>query len=273
MKDAYKQLQPGTMLHVDELMNERRTNEELRSNGFYTPDGEVYFLYGVNKTPILAMTREARNPVLKNIDDAFEQLTTKGNYGVQGKDFTKAITDAVLVFLPNLRLSKHDAEFQYLPFGTTPAKYSKLNDEERKFAERVYGQGDDFVKNMKMLKEAGIGETRIWVLNPDYVRKHAAEGAIARASWLDNFYYGSQFNAGDRDISNDGRVRGVRREVVAEGGAQKNKGPYRTAAKNGFVTHYDAILADPEGAVKAMNDKTAAGLSRLLSSYLSTRGQ
>ncbi|MBS3121014.1 hypothetical protein J4420_04825 [Candidatus Woesearchaeota archaeon] len=36
LRDGYKQLQPGTMLHVDELMNERQTNAELRTQWFYT---------------------------------------------------------------------------------------------------------------------------------------------------------------------------------------------------------------------------------------------
>ena len=75
----------------------------------------------------------------------------------------------------------------------------------------MYGQGDDFAKNMKMLKEAGIKETKIYVLNPDYVRKHAAKGQFARASWLGNFYIGSRFSASGRGISGDNRVCGVRR--------------------------------------------------------------
>ena len=277
LRDGYKQLEAGTMLHVDEFMNERRDNHELRSQWFYTADGEMYFLDGVKKTPNLAMTREAHNPVLKNIDSAFYQLTQEHNYHVLQPDFEQALAviDTVLIALPTLRLSKHDAEFSYLPIATTPSKYNKLNKEERKFAERVYGQGDDFTKNMKMLKEEGkISETRIWVLNPDYVQKHAAEGAIARASWLDLFDGSSHFNAYGRSINLHVRVRGVRRgSEASEGCGARNLGPYRTPAPNGFKTHYDALLADSEGAVKALDDKTAAGLSRLLSSYLSTRGQ
>jgi len=197
LKDGYNQLQPGTMLHVDELMNERRTNEELRNQYFYTADGEVYLLHGARKTPTLAITREAYNPVLRNIDDAFEQLTKKHNYRVGKADMQQALTapDTVLIALPKLRLSEHDSEFQYVAFGTTPAKYNKLNDEERSLAGRVYGQGDDFAKNMKMLKDAGINDTRIWLLNPDYVQKHAAEGAIARASRLVEFDDDSRFFA------------------------------------------------------------------------------
>ena len=39
LKDAYKSAVPGTLRHVDELMNERRTNEALRTQCFYTADG------------------------------------------------------------------------------------------------------------------------------------------------------------------------------------------------------------------------------------------
>ncbi|MEK6863152.1 MAG: hypothetical protein AABW53_00430 [Nanoarchaeota archaeon] len=212
LRDAYRQLQPGTMLHADELMNERRDNPELRDQWFYTADGEVYFLKGKNKTPTLAMTREAHNPVLQNIDVAFEQLINEHNYPVSQADFKQALaaSDTTLIALPKLRLSIVNQEYGYLPIGNTPAEYKKLNAEERKFAERVFGQGRDFVQNMEMLKVADISETRIYVLNPDYVRQHAEKGAVARASWLDNFNYYSDFYANDRSISNHDRVRGVR---------------------------------------------------------------
>ncbi|MEK6809146.1 MAG: hypothetical protein AABY40_00570 [Nanoarchaeota archaeon] len=276
LKDAYRQLQPGTMLHVDQLMNERRENNELRGQWFYTADGEVYFLDGAtSKIPTLAITREAHNPVLQNIDDAVEQLTQKNNYSVLAQDAEQALAapETVLIALPSLRLSGDNAEWRYLAIDTTPAKYDKLNDQERKFAERVYGQGADFVQNMKMLKDADISETRIWVLNPGYVRKHAVEGAVGRASWLNEFYNDSDFNADDRDIDSHGSVCGVRRGVIAEGDAQKNQGPYRTAAPNVFKGYYDDILAHPNRAVKALDDKTAAGLASILQQYLATRGQ
>ena len=264
LKDGYNQLQPGTMLHVDQLMNERRTNEELRTQWFYTADGEVYLLDGARKTPTLAMTREAYNPVLRNIDAAFEELTQKQNYRPTQADVQQALAapDTLLVALPNLRLNKHDAEFSYLTLGTTPAKYNKLNDEERKFTERVYGQGNDFVLNMKMLKDAGISETRIWLLNPEYVQKHAEKGAIARASWLGDFSSNSQFGASDRSIGGRGRVRGVRRGVVAEGGAQKNKGPYR---ENAFVgPSFDEILEYSASYVpEVVREQYEAGLRKL----------
>ncbi|MEK6904926.1 MAG: hypothetical protein AABX24_00845 [Nanoarchaeota archaeon] len=235
LRDAYKQLQLGTMLHVDQLMNERRHNANLRGQCFYTADGEIYFLDDVNKTPTLAITREAQNPVLQNIDDALDQLTNNGNYLPSQADVQQALVapDTVLITLPSLCLSGKDKEWRYLEIGTTPAKYNQLNGEQRKFAERVYGQGDDFVHNMKRLNSADISNTRIYVLNPDYVRQHAEAGAIARASWLNFFYVDSLFYSDERYFNYHDRVRGVRRgasvsEQEAPGGrdAQKTT-PYR----------------------------------------------
>ena len=37
--------------------------------------------------------------------------------------------------------------------------------------------------------------------------------------------------------------------------------------------HYDALFADPESAVKALDDKKAADLAGILQTYLATRGQ
>ena len=213
LRDAYQKLQPGTILHVDQLINKLHANGELRNQCFYPADGEIYFLDGAG-TPTLAMTREAHNPVLNNIDYAFEQLKKKKNYRLRRADVQQALAapDTVLIALQKLRLLKYpDSEIGYLALETAPAKYNKLNEEERKFAERVYGQRDDFVQNMRMLEDADINETRIWVLNPDYVRKHAAEGMIARASWLLSFDHISQFNAGVRSFVDHFRVRGVRK--------------------------------------------------------------
>src|SRR3989344_8260055 len=106
LRDAYKQLQPGTMLHVDQLMNERRTNTDLRNQGFYTADGEVYYLDGAGN-PTLAMTREAHNPVLQHIDDAFDQLTKNQNYRPSQEEVQQALAapETSLITLSRLRLS------------------------------------------------------------------------------------------------------------------------------------------------------------------------
>ena len=203
LREVYKKIVPGTMLHVDQLMNERRTNKELCSQSFYTADGVIYFLNGARKVPVLVMTREVHNPLLKKNNGDFAQFAVKENYPVLQSDFEQAliVPDTVLITLPNLRLRKNKTEWCYLAIGTTSAEYTRLNSEERKLAERVYGQGKDFTQNMKMFKDSKISETRIYVLNPAYVRKHARDGAIARIPWLNSFNGNSFFSASDRDIS------------------------------------------------------------------------
>src|SRR3989344_3908158 len=140
--EAYKKRIPVTMLHVDELISLRVSDFysdsssffpdcSLRPQDFYTADGMFYFLAGESKTPTLVITREAHNPVLLNIDDAFKQLTTgNSNYHPRPKDVNKALAapDTVLIPLPTLRLTKGDSDCSSLVIGTTPVKYNKLND-------------------------------------------------------------------------------------------------------------------------------------------------
>jgi len=236
LRDAYKQAQPGTILCVDQLMNERRSNPDLRNNWFYTADGNVYTPDGNT----LLITREAANPILRNIDDAYTQLVQAGNFKVSTADL-QAVRDApdtVAVLLRELKLSGDNNEWRYLAIDTK--KYDKkLNPEARKLAERVFGQGTDFTANMKMLRDAGITETRIYVLNPNYVTENAKGQAIGRASWLNDFSGSSDFSASDGDVSINGRLRGVRREAsVSEPSA-----PLGADAQKVIVPTLDQVLA------------------------------
>ena len=202
---AYKRLKQGTFQHVDELMNARSLNRlrnaqgfrpELEQEEFYTADGMVYLLS--DNLPMLVITRELHNPVLKNLDDAFNQLWNKKYYSVSEEDAQSAIhaEDSHSFDLNSLRLEKNDDRLRFskylvLKIGTHPKKYKKLNREERRLAERVYGSGNDFVENMKMLNEAKIKVTKICVLNPEYIKQHASERAIGYGSKLSSFKYSS----------------------------------------------------------------------------------
>ncbi len=214
LRDAYKQAVPGTVLCVDQLMKERITNPELRSTWFYPADGAVYSMdEGI---PTLRITREATNPVLKNIDAAFDQLMSKGNYFVSPEDFAavKSAADTVTIDLTKLRLKKYNDEYNHLAVNTSKL-LSKYNAEEQKLLERVFGVGDDYTKVMEMLRTSPqiIKETKVFVLNSKYVKANAETNPIGRASWLDYFNLDSYFLADDRDINYNNRVRGGRREV------------------------------------------------------------
>ena len=188
--DAYQHCVPGTMLCVDQLMTERRTNPDLRDLWFYTADGAVY---SVDKgKPTLRITREAVNPVLKNIEAAFTQLTKKHNYRVTPADFMAVQTapDTVTIDLSALRLSGNEKEWQYLTLDTKKGR-QKLNEEESKLATRC----GYIPENLQMLAEARIYETRIYILSPDYVQEEAQDAPLGRASWLGDFGDDSNFSA------------------------------------------------------------------------------
>ena len=215
LRGAYNLAVPGTVLHVDELMNERRTNDALLSQWFYPADGIIYRMNDKG-TPELGITREPENLVLRHLNDetnnSFDQLMQTGNYRADPAEVQQvmAAESTVIIDLTKLRLLRNESEYHHVEVSTT--KYDKLNPEERKLAERVYGQGNDFTAIMNMLKDAGIGQTRIHVLSPDYVRKEAAQGLLGRASWLGNFDYFSDFGADDRHFDYGYCVRGVRKK-------------------------------------------------------------
>jgi len=214
LRDAYKQAVPGTVLCVDQLTKERITNSELRSNRFYTADGEVYSMD--NGTPTLRITRETVNPVLKNIDTAFDQLVSNGNYLVPSAEFeaVKSAADTVVVDLTKLRLQGSKTEWRYLAVDTSKA-LGKYNAEEQKLLERVFGAGTDYTATMEMLRTSPqrIKEAKFFVLNPKYVKDNAETDPIGRASWLDNFDGDSDFLAVVRFIGDNIRLRGVYREA------------------------------------------------------------
>ncbi len=213
LRDAYKQAVPGTVLCVDQLMKERITNPELRNNLFYTADGEVYSMDG--KTPTLRITREASNPILKNINVAFDQLMRKWNYFVPFAEFeaVKAAPDTVVIDLNQLKLQDDDSEWRYLAVDTS-RPLGKYNAEEQKLLERVFGVGDDYTRVMEMLRTSRlrIRQTRVYVLNPWYVTMKGAN-IIGRASWLGCFLNYSYFDASSRNFNSSTsfseHVRGI----------------------------------------------------------------
>ena len=216
LAEAYKLLQPGSILHADELMKERRLHPitldgDLRHQCFYTADGLLYFMDG--QAPKLAITRGSSNPLFQDstIDEYCRQLLQNNNYRPTPKETSRALRaeNTVVIDLTKLRLEEFDEECSYLTIDTR--KYKKLKPEEQKLAERVYGKGQDFGLTMEMLAKADIRETEVCVLNSDYVRTHAQESALGRASWMHDFNLYSRFDASGHGVDGHGVLRGVRR--------------------------------------------------------------
>lgn len=218
---AYKQLEQGTFQHADQLTTERGSNQRLKDQWFYTADGEIYTVQ--KKGCIWAITREPQNLVLQDIAEAYRQLTDQGNY-FPDTNAARASLDhenTVVVDLNGLELVKGNDVSGY--FVVDPKQTKKLNSEQRRAAQRIFGPDEDtFGLNMDMFAE-DRKIPYIFVLRPDYVQRTLKSNGrefLGRASWLDYFYY--YFDANDRGVSIHSALRGVRR-VIAEGDAPENE--------------------------------------------------
>lgn len=287
------QLEPGTFRHVDELMNERRTaagaeQQELRNNWFYAADGHGYFATATDVE--WAITRESDNLVLRHLlderDSSFDQLVNKVNYRPANEEAlaAKMAADTVVVAMSKLRLSGTEKEWRYLEIRTedgfinTAEGYQAPNDEEQKVLQRLGYTAE----NLAMLSTSNhkIAATRLYVLNPAYIQEEAVKdpekSSLWRASRLGGFGSGSSFGAKGRSVGNRCRLRGVRRGVEARSAAA----PERVVPDAPVVPleitpamSYQALLADPAKAAAALDDKTVAGLSRIVADYLATKAQ
>ncbi len=212
---AYSKLEPGTFLHADQLTTEQVQDPSLRGQAFYVADGPLYSLEGKKRTPTLFLTREPNNLLLHHLNDkvdkSYDQLVKTCKFQPKTKEARKAMKakDTLRIDLTKLRFKGGDEQWRYVEISTTD--YDQLNPEERKLAERFYGQGTSFVAAMNILQEKGIANTRVYVLNPDYVCKEAVTGPVALAAWRNGFDDGAYSLAGDRGINLRNGLRGVRR--------------------------------------------------------------
>ena len=242
LRDMYRYFDPESILHVDQLMNERRTNPvtpdgNLREQSFQTADGQIYFLQGKNNVPTLAITRGSFNPLFQDskIDEYCKEMagvvakSRDSRYYPTPDETLRALhaEDTVVVDLTKLRLQGNNAEFIYLAIDTS--KYHTLNSEEQKLAQRVYGQDDNFTQTMTMLADAGIRETQVYVLNPydvGLLHNYRNNFSAGWASVLRNFkdysiftpmtYYCDHASYSSYYLEFPMHSRGVRRGTVAQ---------------------------------------------------------
>ncbi len=182
LAETYPQLDPNTIQHSAEITNDRRTNSDLRNQWFWTADFPMYAMEG---EAVLYLAPREHNLAFKNLPEAVKQIRQNGNYKPSQEDVASVVESAksgqtLRVKLSDLRLEEDNDEWCH--FNIDTENYDSLNASERALAERAYGQGDDFAKNMKMLNKAGIKTTRFYVLNPNYVEENVEDGAISRLS-------------------------------------------------------------------------------------------
>jgi hypothetical protein len=217
LADIFPLFDRSTIQHAYEIQKDRAVNQDLRV-GFWTADFPMYVMDG--KEAVLYMGRNKDNLVFDNITEATKQLREKNNYFINDRKNIDSVinSDTTLkVVLSDLKLKGDDSEWKYFEINTASKtddkknNYDSLNSAQRALAERVHGKGQAFVKTMEMLNDAGITITKVYILNPEYVKKNVLEnGAIARGGFLDSFVSNSNFLALYRYVdSNFGRLRGV----------------------------------------------------------------
>jgi hypothetical protein len=240
---AYKELEPDTFQHVDQVTTGRRIDFGLRNKWFYTADGQLYTAQ--KNRPLWAITREPQNVVLRDIDEAYGQLRSQGNYfpGVEAGRASFGHEDTVVVDLRELGLVAGSGG-EYGHFVIDPRAANNLSSEQRRAAQRIYGPDEDnFGLNMEMFAEAGITPC-VFVLMPEYVQVALGNNGkefLGRASWLGYFSDYSGFVASGRDVVVYVALRGVRR-VVREADAPQNQGP-QALQETGLSPTMEEILA------------------------------
>jgi hypothetical protein len=277
--DVAKQVDLTTVQHAHEIQRDRLTDKNLRGMWFWTADFPLYTIE--NNEVVLYLADCENNLIFKNLDDAVSQLRynnklgNKNNYFPNDSDIGIVINSAstLKTELSDLKLQNFDNEWLYFEIYTASKtedkkhNYDLLNSAQRAIAEKVHGQDEDFNSTMSMLNKSGKAKTRIYVLNPDYVKKILNSNdakSLARISILSSFNGSSNFRACNRSVDDKyRRLRGVQSEVrIVE--AQKMD-QYDEALK--------LITENPNESLERLqkNPTYATGLNALIGSYLKSK--
>ncbi len=283
---AVAQLEAGTLQHWDELSRDQVADESLRNRGFYVAD---FPLYTARKgKPVLALARHTKehphNLVLVHLFDeqnsSYDQLIRTGNFR-PNQDEAQAVlgaADTLKMEMSGLRLSGDNPVYRFLRVRTMDGfvgigedRYQRPNEVEQALIQRV-GYTREFLDVLRS-KPHKVSETRVYLLNPDYVAAEAGEQFVGRAAWRYNFSDCANSDANDHYVYDHNALRGVRRVVVPAGDAPENKEVPSAPQEIPLADCYQRVLADPAKAVRTLNDEQAAGLSRIVADYLATRRQ
>ena len=235
-------------ISTQRAVDNNKVSDPAFMNYFYFTSN--FCMYAVEKTKIgkeefLYYGGRDANPIFNNLEEACKQLQADENYRLS-KEEVKKIFDSVKagythrVRLASLKLREFDSEFASFEIDTRyywqTVKNGGLNKVQREFAEKVFGQGKEFNRYMYLLTFRGIKKTRIYVLNPKYIRtNHKAGTAIARLCLLCDYYYSSNFYA---------NIRGVDMADILVGVLRRSSNTIEAACRK--------ILESPEGTVDVM---------------------
>jgi len=266
LEDIAKLVDLSKVQSAREINRDRITNKSLRSMWFWTSD---FPLYTMDKGEVvLNMATCEHNLLFKNLSDGIKQLREKNNYFPNNVDIASIVnaTSTVKLKLSNLKLQGNNSEWQYIDVDTKNYA-TTLNKTQKAFVGIVYGNGKELKDNMKMLSDSGITTTKLYVLNPEYVKNtltQTGSKALARGSFLDYFSSSSSFGASSWYVgSGSRRLRGVSLATRSVDAPKIDE--YDNALK---------LLTDnPQETLTRIqkNPAYASGLNALVGSYLSSK--
>lgn len=245
LASTYPLFKPNTVQCADEICRDRLPDTEearkLRNTSFYVANSALYTIEGDDEIFYFSEGKTARrlNPLFRaNVDESCKQLINNQDY-IPPKKHIEDIVNSVKTgetkrfVLSRLGLQRFDDEWSYFEINT--ANYEKQlnkNKEQKQFAEMAFGSMEkkkdkktkevysDFGRYINLLKKEGKTKIRMYVLNPDYVKKNVKQGSvIVRACWLNLFDDYSNFGADGRGVVINLGLRGV---LKGAEGAQKN---------------------------------------------------
>src|SRR3989338_3170329 len=253
LAELVPQFKPETCLTSAELANEIISSNQFEDQTFYTANFALYAVEDGNA--ILYFGGKKNNPIFNNAGEASKQLIQNGNYTPSKKEMESAKGNALRMNLEDLCLKRYDNESSYIE--VYPNDYDCLKITQRLFVESIYGKSKDFVANMKMFVKAGINNSRIYVLNPVYIKEKVQEDSgIARACWLNLFNPYSLFCADYQDVNCYYALRGAIKVPQVTDAQKIITVDYNSA--------YQTLLTNPQ----ELDDEKATGLSKLFAEYL-----
>ncbi len=221
---------PETIQTAAEVQKDRveltaQGDTSLNNVGLWTANVPLYGLLDGGPSLLLGSRVAFMRLYVPHIQEVYSQILTTANhvYTLPREDdewaSIEGLSSGALIGF-NLREifdEKNDNQYNYFSFN--PGKASELYGPKRQLLELINGTGDDFLRVMEMLSENGVTESRVYGLNPDFVTSFRNVRLVGRASWLYYFCSDSYFGANGRDVSDYGRLRGVRSVVPAGAGA------------------------------------------------------
>lgn len=177
---SYSKFDNDTVWHSDELLNAFRQNILEHDRWFWL--GQSMVFGKEEDKPVLYVARRDSNPILRNPEEALNQLLNTGDYHVTNDELRDVVNSKETMRFPYKTLKpvkkvRRGANICFVEVDTS--NYDSASPEQRNLAEFFYGTGDEFVKNMAMIKEQGNDKVVIDLMHPHLFGEQAI-GKICR---------------------------------------------------------------------------------------------